>query len=220
MPLPWQKGLGMLTLSTRTYQHNGEYVTYPLVVSGADAWRMNLWNSIIIEDINKIIRMYPSNSFPQPIEGPDIFKNSTLHIIYYIKRNDDKYLSILYTADFFNPYAPYPTQSVYTTNIDLVNDRRMYLPDIIDTDTLLSMDITSWELVTQGMGGEEYLKAIKDYILGLGKETLNRGFLAADIIGRENFLGIFSYITPTRIGISISVPNYVGDHAEFEKDIA
>lgn len=192
---------------------------YPLVVSGADETHLNLWNNIILEDINKIIGIYSPNSLPPPIEGPDIFLKDSLYINYYIKRNDDRYLSILYTADYYNPYAAYPNQSVYTSNIDLLNDRRLYLHDIVGMDTNLSIDLTSWESVTKGMGGEEYRKAVMDYILGLGNETLKRGLLAADIIGYENFLGIFTYIRPTRIGVSISVPNYLGDHAEFERDI-
>lgn len=209
----------MNELRSERYQNNGKYVTYPLVVSGAEAKKLELWNQIIIGDINKIMSLYSINSLPLPKEGFDIILPSTLYINYYIKRNDDRFLSILYTADFYNPYAVYPTQSVFTTNIDLVNDRRLYLPDIIGDYDNLSMDITYWELVTQGMGGQEYSKIVKNYIIGLGEKTRRRGFLLADIIGQENFLGIFSYITTNRIGISISVPNYIGDHAEFERDI-
>ena len=215
----WQKGLLVKKLSTQIYQSEGKYVAYPLVVSGADTSQLNLWNSIILEDINKIIGIYSLNSYPRSIEGPDVFLKDTLHINYYVKRNDDKYLSILYTADYYNPYSPYPTQSVYTSNIDLQKDRRMYLHDLIGMDTNLSTDLTSWELITKDMGGEEYRKALIDYILGLGNEILRKGLLTADIIGHENFLGIFSYITPTRKGLSISVPHYLGDHAEFERDI-
>ena len=219
MPFIWQKGLDMMELSPRIYRNKGAFVSYPFVVTGTDATQVNMWNRIIIEDIDKILGLYSFDSLPQTKEEPDLFMQSTLYIRYYIKRNDDRFLSIFYTADFYNPYAAYPTQAVFTTNIDLVNNRRLYLLEIIGKDIDLSRDITSWELITHDMSGQEYSKIVKDYILGLGEEARRRGFLTADIIGPGNYLGIFSYITPSRIGISISVPNYIGDHAEFEKDI-
>ncbi len=209
----------MIELRTRTYQSEGRYVTYPIVVSGADPTSINKLNSIILEDINKILGIYSMDTYPQPLQGPDLFLKDSLYIYYYVKRHDDRYLSILYTADYYNPYGAYPSQMVYTTNIDLINNRRLNIHDLIDMDTPSNIDLSSWELVTTGMGGEAYRKIVLEYILGLGVETLRKGFLTADIIGYENLLGIFSYIRPTRIGISISVPHYIGDHAEFERDI-
>jgi hypothetical protein len=41
---------------------------------------------------------------------------------------------------------------------------------------------------------------------------------AADIIGSENRMDIYSYLTDNSLGISIGLPNYLGDHIELESD--
>jgi hypothetical protein len=201
------------------YQRDGTYVAYPLIISGADSQKMDIWNSILLDDINKILKIYSDYAFTQPPTEQDIFLPDNLHITYEIKRNDDRYLSIFYTADFFSPYAAYPTQLVYTTNIDMKNNIRLKLSDINITEQSLVDDLDSWELVTKNDENKEYTQAIQDYITGLGKAILRMGFASADIIGPDNYLGIYSYLTPNKIGISISVPNYLGDHIEFERAI-
>lgn len=188
------------------YQSDGTYVTYPLIMSGADSKKLDILNSILLDDINKILKIYSAFALAQPPKEQDVFLPDTLRITYEIKRNDDKYISVYYTADFYSPYAAYPTQLVYTTNIDVKNNMRLKLSDTYITDQTILDELASWE----------FPQAVHDYIKGLGKEILRMGFESADIIGPDNYLGIFSYLTPDRIGISISVPNYLGDHVEYE----
>ena len=199
------------------YQRNGIKVTYPTIVSEADSEKAAVWNSIILQDIDRILSIYSDYILSPPPEGVDLYRQKTLKISYDIKRNDNRYLSIFYTADFFSPYAAYPTQMVYTTNIDKENDRRVVLSDHISNVGSLATDINSWDIVVGNNTPKEYTQAVRDYIKGLGKEILQVGFEAADIIGPDNYLDIFSYLTPDRLGISISVPNYLGDHAELER---
>lgn len=206
-----------IKIEEQIYKRNGTLVSYPLIVSGGSSQDRDKWNNIILGDINEILKLYSAYGFTQPTKETDLYLQDTLNISYEIKRNDGRILSIFYMADFYSPYAAHPTQLIYTTNIDLVNNKRLKLSDIIAVDRALVENFTSWELVTRGDESQEFLSALKDYIQGLGKDILLMGFQSADIIGPDNYLGIYSYQTPERIGISISVPNYLGDHVEYEK---
>ena len=206
-------GNGIL-LREQVFRNNGTYVSYPLVVSSDMAVKTDALNDIILGDINKILNLYSADAFLPPAGGPDVFLRDTLNIRYEIMRNDNNYLSIFYTADFYSPYGAYPTQTVYTTNIDLQNVRRIRLQDLNEVDNTLINEFLSWEPVNIN---PQYMAGIRDYIRGLGTGIVQRGFASADIIGSDNFLGIFSYLKPGRLGISISLPNYLGNHAEFEK---
>ncbi|TAH64963.1 MAG: hypothetical protein EWM47_11735 [Anaerolineaceae bacterium] len=213
-----KNGLGY-EIKENVFQRNSTYVAYPVIVSEADSEKQDIWNKIILDDIGRILKNYSAYAFTPHPEERDIFQPDTLHITYEIKRSDKRYLSILYVADFYSPYAAYPTQMIYTTNIDLEHGRSLKLSDFITDIKSLADNITSWKLVSKPNGIKEYNKAVTDYINGLGKEILLMGFKSADIIGPDNYLGIFSYLTPDKLGISISVPNYLGDHVEFEKPL-
>lgn len=209
----------LIMIEERTYQNNGTYVSYPLIVSGKDRDIIDLLNNIILMDINKILSIYSADAFTGPTEGPDIYLQDRLNIRYDIMRNDPRFLSILYTADFYSPYAAHPTQLTYTTNIDLQNYKRLKLSDFIQVNDFFIDEFIYWEPAANDMNDPQLIQGIRNYIRGLGREVLIRGFNTADIIGSDNLLGIFSYLKPSKIGISISVPNYLGDHAEFERSI-
>lgn len=197
---------------------NDTHVAYPIIVSDTDSERAKVWNQIILEDIDRILKIYADYTiFPSP-QDRDLYQESVLRITYDIKRNDSRYLSIFYTASFYSPYAPHPTRVVYTTNIDKESNKRIMLSDLIPDADFFADNISKWDIVTKDDEPDEYSQAVRDYIEGLGKKVLQMGFISADIIGSDNYLGIFSYLKPDKLGISIAVPTYLGDHVEFEKD--
>ncbi|HPU63009.1 MAG TPA: hypothetical protein PK304_02535 [Mobilitalea sp.] len=201
------------SLQERIFRNNGTLASYPFVVSGGSKEERDALNEIIMGDINKIISLYSANTFLPPAKDTDLYLRDTLNIGYVIMRNDDYYLSIFYTADFFSPYGAYPTQMVYTTNIDLQSIKRIKLTDLITVDDSFINEVLSGNPVNVN---PDYIQGIKDYFQGLGSDVIKRGFAFADIIGPGNFLGIFSYLKPDVIGISIALPNYLGSHAEYE----
>lgn len=204
-----------MELGKNVFQRNGTHVEFPTVVSENGYDNTDIWNNIILDDINRILKMYSAYAFSPSTDLEGVLMPDTLNISYEIKRNDNCYLSILYIADFYSPYAAYPTQLIYTTNIDLKNNIRIRLSDMIEVDNSLIDNITSWEIVNKDIN-REIRQAIMDYIMGLGNNILLMGFESADIISSDNFLGIYSYMTSDRIGISMSLPNYLGGHVEFE----
>ena len=178
-------------IEKRTFQNDTTYVEYPFIVSGADNGQLELLNNIIIEDVGKILNVYSAYAFGPPSREEDIYKSDVLRINYKIMRNDRDYLSIFYRADFFSHYAAYPTELVYTTNIDIKSGRRIKLSEIIEVNKSLVDDISSWELVSKMMELMTIRNTIKLLLIiyGLGREVLLAGLMSADIIGADNYLG-------------------------------
>lgn len=201
------------------YQKDGIEASYPVFIYGADEEKLKKWNQIILQDFQKILQIYAFNPFPELTPNPTNIPK-ILTIDYDIKLNNDQFISILYRASFNSPYSAHPTELVYTTNIDKTRDKRIRLSDIIKINSDFVKAFRTWDFIAAEEGNKEYNQAIADYIANLSDEDLMMGFLNADQIGSENLWGVFSYLTSERLGISIAVPNYIGDHVEFERDIS
>lgn len=199
-----------------SYKKNGIEAEYPMLISGGTEEELKQWNQLIEEDFQKILSIYSFNPNKQLTPLPADQIPVYLKIKYKIKRNDSEYISILYTADFNSPYSAHPTELVYTTNIRKPDSRRIRLPDIIKVDQEFIQDFRTWGFLPMTENNEEINKAIKDYVSNISDEELLTGLQASDIIGTGNAWGIFSYLTDDSLGISLGVPNYIGDHVEFE----
>lgn len=201
------------------FRSDGIEAHYPNLSSETSGINTNEWNRIIMEDFIQILGIYTYEPFPE-LETPADLPAITLKLNYEIKRRDNRFFSIFYKADYFSPYAAHPSQLVYTTNIDLQNNKRLQLSDLVRLDQKFAELFKNWDYIPFEEGNEELDRAIRDYLKGLSEEELLKGFQAADIIGADNSSGIFSYLTPDRMGISLSVPHYIGDHLEFEKEFS
>lgn len=204
-------------LSEIHLQREGMDVTYPWFIQELNGINPEQWNKIIEEDINSILEIYSFQPFPELSPSPGT-RVPTLQITYDIKINDEQFFSVLYKADYYSPYSAYPTELVYTTNIDKRNDKRLRLSDLVRLDTAFVKNFRTWDFIPIEEANVEFNQAIKDYLAGISDEELLEGFNEGDQIGYENIWGIFSYITPSRLGISLGVPNYIGDHVEYERD--
>jgi len=205
-------------LASEKYQKDGIEASYPKFINGDTEDQRNTWNKIIQEDFNKILHIYSFNPFPEMIPGPTPVVPTILKIIYDIKSNVNQVISIFYTATYNSPYSAHPTDLVYTTNIDKENNKRLKLSDNVNLNMDFIKDFRNWDFVAYEQGNKELDAAIRAYMSSMTDEDLLMGFKAADQIGSENLWGIFSYRTPNRLGISVSVPNYLGDHIEFERE--
>jgi len=204
------------------YIRDGIKAAYPQLIAAVENDSIKRINELILADFNRILQIYAFNPFMQPAPAPTQAANIPviLNISYQIKLNAPEYISILYFAAYNSPYAAHPTELVYTTNIDRESGRRLTLGDIVRLDTDFAENFKNWSPVNENKYPEYIIQGIMDYISGLSNEDLLSGMKAADIIGSGNLLNIFSYLTDDRLGISIGLPNYLGDHAEFEMDYA
>ena len=197
---------------------DGIEANYPSVISGSTKEKLKKWNSIITGDFNKILQIYSFNPFPELQPTPTGAAPVILNVDYDLKLNNSQLASIFYKAAFNSPYSAHPTELVYTTNIDKRNDKRLRLSDMVKLNADFAKDFKSWDFKTYQVGNEVLNNIIRDYIKDMSVEDLLQGFESADQIGSDNLWGVFSYLTHDRLGISVSVPNYIGDHVEFEKN--
>ena len=205
-------------ISNVPYKKDGIEAGYPKLISGGSEEELKKWNQMIYEDFNKILDIYSFNPFPELTPVPTNLIPTILKIDYKVKLNNDKLISILYNAAYNSKYSAHPTDLVYTTNINKEKNERLKLPDIIKVNQAFVKDFRTWDFIFAEPDNEELNKAIKDYVSSLSDEDLLMGFQTADIIGSGNLWGIYSYLTPDRLGISLGVPNYIGDHVEFERE--
>ncbi len=218
------------------YHKDGIDAVYPHFVSGASVEVMADWNRIIDKDFQKILDIYSFQPYPLPTPEPAAREGAELglptptaapekaditflSITYEIKSADDHNFSLFYLAAFHPEFVAHPTQLAYTTNINLTASKRLSLSDIIRINNAFVEDFRSWDIITTEPVNEEFNQAVRAYVESLSDRELLIGFQTADIIGTGNYLGIYSYLPPGRLGISLSVPNYLGDHVEFEKNI-
>lgn len=206
-----------IDLTELWYQVDGIEAVYPQFIPEHNEKTVR-WNRIIKADFDKILDIYSFRPIPEPSPSPGTKAPTILKITYEIKQNNDRYTSIFYTAAFMSPYSAHPTQLVYTTNLDKDKDLRLKLSDIVTLSNDFVASFRTWELVTDANSRQEVMQGIHDYIAGISDEDLLMGMQSADQIGSANLYDIYSYFTPDKLGISIGVPNFLGDHAEYEQE--
>lgn len=205
-------------ISSESYHKDGIAAEYPKLTSGGTKEERDEINKLIFEDFNKILRIYAFQPFPELTPSPAAESPVILNINYVIKQNTDKLISILYHAEFNSPSSAHPTDLVYTTNINKKDKVRIKLSDMFKINKAFVKDFREWKFIPREEGNEEINQAIRDYFTHMTDEDLLMGFQSADLIGSDNLWGMYSYLTPDRLGISIGVPNYIGDHVEFERE--
>lgn len=200
------------------YQRDGIDAFYPLFAAGASEEAMKAWNQLIDRDMKRILDIYSFNPFPNSKLQPTSPETTILNITYEVKSADKAKFSVLYKAAYSSKYVAHPTELVYSTNIRLTDSERLKLSDVVNLDEAFVRNFRKWKLIAPPGQNREVEQAIRDYVSNLKDSELLEGFRTADIIGSGNYLGIFSYLTPGQLGISISLPNYLGDHVEFVQD--
>jgi hypothetical protein len=207
-------------MNSISYQKDGIKAEYPEIISGGSEANMKLWNQIISSDFEKILKIYSFRPIPGPTPGPSAEVPVILQLTYEAKLNNDRFTSILYHAAFSSEYSAHPTDLVYTTNLDKEKSSRLKLSDIIRIDENFVKNFRTWDIASPKDLKEEVKQGIKDYMASLTDGDLLMGMNAADIIGSGNLWDMYFYLTPDSLGISIGVPNYLGDHVEFEKEFS
>mgnify|MGYP001449162833 CR=1 FL=1 len=191
--------------------------SYPTIIGGVSQKKLDKWNQIIKDDFDKILAIYSYDPFAGLDEIPDQANRIYLRIQYEIKLLNKQFLSILYRASYNSPYAAHPTELVYTTNIDTEKDRRLTLRDLVRLDSSFVSHLRSWEISEIAPINPMLNAVIRTILNDISDEELLDGLNTADQIGSSNRWGIFTYLTPSKLGVSVSVPHFAGDHVELEK---
>jgi len=201
-----------------SYQKDGIEAFYPELTAGGTEKQLADWNELIRKDFNQIIQIYAANPFPELKTSPNEKEIPKLHLEYEIKDNN-KVFSVFYKAKYLSPYSAYPTELVYTTNIDKEINKRLRLPNIVKINESFVKEFQKWELAPSKEENAAVKEAIEAYRKNLTSKDLQKGFQAADQIGSSNLWQVYSYLTPDKLGISMYAPNYIGDHIELEQSL-
>lgn len=207
-----------IELVKMTYTYNEIQAHYPQLSSGLEEQKRDVVNQIIQNDMLAIVDIYSADIAPnQGTEGSEAYE-FILTIDYEVKLQNYNYLSICYVALYNSVTAAYPSEMVYTTNIDLVNQSRLKLTDMVTLNDDFVTTMKTWNFITYEQDNEELKNAIDEYIHGISNAQLLEGLKAADQIGTNNTYGIYGYLTEEKLGIAISVPHVLGDYVRFERD--
>ena len=190
-------------ISNQKTLNNKIFIEYPqFIILEGDL------NTKKIEKINKLI----SDQIFEELGAyySDITENITINISYKTNYKTSDVFSIQYQGVGYIVDAPYPKHFFFTTNIDLNTGERICLNDFIDIDD----DFTKQFQKRSILQSENY--QLKEWVFENWKSMqtieLEKLLSQADQRGK----GIFTYFTPTTLGVSIAVPHALGDHIEFE----
>jgi len=216
-PVTEKQGENDYEITKMNLTYNEIQAYYPQLSGNIDEKRQDAINDMIQKDIYDVIRSYSLELEPTTeIDESEAFE-FILTIDYQIKRKDSNYLSVFYTANYSSETAAYPSEMVFTTNIDLVNLKRLRLIDIISIDENFALFLKGWEMITYEEDNEELEEAVEEYLSNLNNIDMFNGFINADKIGKENTMGVFSYLTEDSLGISMSLPHVLGNYVRFER---
>lgn len=202
-------------ISKENYKNNNIMISFPKVIGLANYNNEQKINHIIKNDALKILDYYKTAD-----------NNLNLDINYDIKLKENDLLSIQYSGVGYVKGAAHPNNLFYTTNVDIKNQSRLRLKDKIIIDQNFIDKLRKGEYKTAGSEKNSELKAAVFNVLNsYSNQELMKILNESDILyssSNENQSGAFSYFTNDSIGISLSMPHAIGDHAEFEiknKDI-
>lgn len=183
------------TITDSNYSYQGTTMTYPQIDT-TDAKKSRI-NQLIRSEALKGLAYYSGSE-----------SDLTLDIKYEIKHKGSRFLSIQYTGVGYVQGAAYPNNRFYTTTINLETVEKVRLQDLVKIDQkfLETFQKAQWKPVRPEL---EELGLLQTYTA----DDLKKMLAEADTFGTSD---VYSYLTKDALGISISVPHAVGDHAEFE----
>lgn len=186
------------------YNDKDVKISYPQISNLNDKDKEKQINEMIKSEALKVLSTY----------GEDV-DNLTLDVDYNIKWKDGNLLSIQYIGSGYVKDAMYPNNILYTTNIDINKATKIKLIDVINIDESFIQKFREGRYTVFDLELNVENES-KNEVNKYSNTELIEYFNKADDISIENELNAFSYFTKDSLGISVSVPHAIGDHAEFE----
>ena len=175
---------------TEFSNNNKISINYPQLISDErDFYKTNQLIKHTMENILKL--KYGGN-----------YENLTLNVDYRITLSNNSLLSVVFEGLSNVISAAHPINVFFTLNIDLINDVKLNIDDIITVDSeLIRIYRDEWK--------KQSLSEISDYINDFKDDELKIWFKDEDE-GEHCYI----YLTDTQLGISLTVPHAMGDHVE------
>lgn len=195
-------------IENESYKKEGVSIKYPQINKLGDDANQNKINKIIKSEAFTVMNLY---------EDTD---DSTIEIDFKITWKSKNLISIQYYGSGFSKGAAYPVDLLYTINIDISKGSKLRMKDYINIDNNFVDKFRKYKVKNPDIN--QASEGAFEYILDTySVDDLLKYFDGADS-SYSNSAFVFSYFTKDSLGISIEVPNAVGDHAEIEleyKDI-
>ncbi|HEY5586524.1 MAG TPA: DUF4163 domain-containing protein [Ruminiclostridium sp.] len=190
-------------ITKSTYTDKDIKIIYPQINNFGDKDKQKTINEIIKADALAFLANYKYNV--NSTEG------LTFNLDYKIKYKGLDYLSIVYLGLASVKEIPYPTNQIYTSNIDLANEKDLILVNVID-----SFDENFGDKTRVG----KYIHYRTDLNLednGDIKQVLNDYGNHQLMLILKPYTAKF-YLTNDSLGITLGVDHIMGDHVEIEMD--
>ncbi len=195
-------------IENESYKKEGVSIKYPQINKLGDDVKQSEINEMIKSEAFTVTDLY---------EDTDV---STIEIDFKITWKSKNLISIQYYASGFSKGAAYPVDLLYTINIDISKGSKLRLKDYINIDNNFVDKFRKYKVKDPDIN--QASEGAFEYILDTySVDDLLKYFDGADS-SYNNSAFTFSYFTKDSLGISIEVPNAVGDHTEIElkyKDI-
>ncbi len=176
----------------------GGKMVYPMITGMKDTGHQNRINGLIMEDVL---------AFADTVQT----KGITIDLSYEISWQGKRLLSIRYTMYYEAEGAAHPSILFYSANIDMKNEKKLKLSDVVEIDDEL---IGKYQKDAEYTGplekDDRLLTILSEYLGQVDEKALAR----AD--GKESDDTIHSYFTKDSLGVAISVPHVIGDYARYE----
>jgi hypothetical protein len=191
---------------TSIYQNGDLVIRYPQLIKMKDPTKEQQINEWLKKEAIQYVDQYEDS-------------HVTLNMGYQVTINTEDMLSILYTGDRSVKGGPYPTHLLFTTNINIKNEEKIRLSDVVSIDerfidTFKQSPYMDWQDSTSP--NKEKMAAVVEYLNHFTQKELVKAFKQGDDPSmKNNPFGIYSYFTEDFLIVSIQVPHVLGDHAEF-----
>jgi len=187
-----------------TYRNHDIIVNYPQIASLGDRSKEEAINKTLKNEALKVPSLYA-----------DADEHLELEMNYSIQAQTPDLLSIVYSGTSVVPDAAYPSNLLFTTNIDILTGERMKLSDIVDINASFIEKFRNGKY--KPYDPELQIESeIKESIGEQSEEAWIAFFSHADDLSDKNDMNVYSYLTNDALGISFGVPHALGDHAEVE----
>lgn len=198
----------LFEFNTATYENGELAIHYPQLANMKDKDLEQRINQLIKEDATLFLTQYQDSE-------------ASLEMTFEVNLSEADTFSILYTGDYNG--GMYPTNLVFTTNIDWKKGKKVKLSELFVIDEHFIEALKKSKYLDRENPPEPNLEkeaAVIDYLNSFNTQDFIDALKKADHPNpEENPYGIFSYNLNDAVIISIQVPHALGDHAEFELNL-
>ncbi|WP_160675113.1 hypothetical protein [Clostridium sp. C8-1-8] len=183
------------SIAEKQYNYNQNNKTmalkYPQINGMSNASNQNKINTLIKEQALKYVQVYLDNK-----------ENFNINLGYEICLNKYDLLSIKYSGIFSSKDVAYPTNLLFSTNVDLKNNKVLNSGDIVNLDNNFLITLKSKGIIANNSNKDLY-NAQKDQLQSYSTNNFNNSI-------------IYIYLYENSISISIDAPHAIGDYIDLK----